>query len=669
MGIVICGALLFRHRLSFQANMWITTAVLFLTAAIGIYQEGLASPSLLGLVVLPIVNAVIWGIWLGVTTLVFAVASLLIVAYFYLFAGRTSVLDLETFHQSPLNWAVAAFGMVVCAIWGIWVADLQRQHWKKALKELREENRLREESEARKRELEAHWQSIAQSLPAVIFTLVLNSNRKYEMRSVSEGSQVFWGIDPKDIETDIQILLSLLDAKTKTEIEAALLESKRTMLPLNLRFMTTSSEGAVNWFQASARPLPASGGEIHWHCIAVDITREVAAENDARKQTELAQQAQRQKSVGQLTAGVAHDFNNILAVILGNLELLKDDQPDGEAVALIDKAINASEKGADLTRNMLAFSRQSPLKPKILDLNEVVRTSSSWMSRAIPNNCDVETYLKTGLWKTKVDESSVASAILNLLVNARDALPDGGKITIETSNVRIDEDYIGDQTDDIEPGRYVLLAVSDNGVGISKSDLETVFEPFFTTKEPGKGTGLGLAMVHGFMRQSKGKVAAYSETGVGTTIKLYFPAYMGEADAAAPISHASNPEPTKGARLLLVEDETQILEMLQKTLCRAGYEIVAASSGDQAAAIFSEDSHFDLLITDIVMPGNLQGTTLARALRAIRPDLPAIFMSGYARESTVHGNGLRSDDIRLMKPVSRQHLLSAIEQALGKAKT
>ena len=369
------------------------------------------------------------------------------------------------------------------------------------------------------------------------------------------------------------------------------------------------------------------------------------------------------ESVGQLTGGIAHDFNNLLAAIVGNLELLRENITEVDQISLIDAGIDAALHGADLTKNMLAFARKSPLAPAELDLNKIIRSTKNWAGRTLPASVAMETSLLAGLWQVKADPSSTESALLNLLLNAHDAMPDGGRVTIETANVRIDEDYISSRQEDLSPGRYVMLAVSDTGTGIPQELLDTVFDPFFTTKSPGKGTGLGLSMVMGFMHQSGGTVRVYSEPGVGTTFKLYFKALGSDNEGSQETMPHTAPIPTGETRVLVAEDQEQVLDIIVATLTKAGYDVIAAKSGDDAYALFEANNDIDVLLTDIVMPGSRHGPALARDLRQLRPDLPVVFMSGYASEATVHGNGLRPEDIRLMKPVRRSQLLEAIKKA------
>lgn len=394
-----------------------------------------------------------------------------------------------------------------------------------------------------------------------------------------------------------------------------------------------------------------------------DISERKANERDREHLQQQFAAAQRLEAIGKLTGGVAHDFTNVLAVILGNQELLKDKLTEEPLISLVDSSIAAVQRGADLTKSMLSFARQAQLEPEIIDLNRLVTDTRSWAGRVLPASIDVETSLLAGLWAIEADPSSTESALLNLLLNAKDAMPSGGKLTIETGNVRIDEDYIDTRNETIEPGRYVMLAVSDTGEGIPVENLVRVFEPFFTTKPVGEGSGLGLSMIEGFMRQSGGAIQVYSEVGVGTTFKLYFRA-KGKTEASGRKASAKAGVDASGERVLVVEDEPEVLAIIVTTLSEAGYQVASASSGDEALEIYKLNPDFDLLLTDIVMPGSLQGTNLSKTLRGISPGLKVVFMSGYASEATVHGNGLRPEDIRLMKPVSRASLLQAIRKAL-----
>nr|WP_180287489.1 PAS domain S-box protein [Puniceibacterium antarcticum] len=403
---------------------------------------------------------------------------------------------------------------------------------------------------------------------------------------------------------------------------------------------------------------------------AVRILGNMTDISDRYDLEEKLRQSQKMEAVGQLTGGVAHDFNNLLAIILGNLELLKDglqgDVVDKrDAMELIDAGITAVSRGAGLTRNMLAYARKARLKPVDTDLNGVVRETELWMRRTIKSNVTITTALQEDLWQIRVDQGSLQNALVNLLVNARDALTGGGRLTIETANVYMEGEPIGDPSETVLVGDHVMLSVSDDGIGMTPAVILRMFDPFFTTKQVGKGTGLGLSMVQGFVKQSFGGIRVCSELGKGTTITLYFRAlterkHTTERAAQGQISAAS--DQIRRSRILLVEDQEELLALFRKILETAGYDVTPANSADLAFAIFEKDPTFDLVLTDIVMPGQLQGPSLATACREIRPDAPFIFMSGYAGDATVSGDGLTAEDMRLMKPVSSAALLKAIRE-------
>lgn len=391
--------------------------------------------------------------------------------------------------------------------------------------------------------------------------------------------------------------------------------------------------------------------------VVADVSR-------ARKLEKQALVKHKAEAIGELSSGVAHDFNNLLNIILANAELVRPTEgPDRENIAAI---FSACRRGARLTHGLLSFARASRLDAQPIDLNQMVSNLMTWSRKAFPENISVEVVAGSGTWTVNADPAMVENALLNLLLNARDAMPGGGRITIETSNVRVDATDIAWHDETIAEGRYVMLAVSDTGLGISEENLGRIFDPFFTTKGPRQGSGVGLSMVLGFMRQSGGTVRVYSEPGVGTSFKLFFPADT----SGRPLQSLQPPreiEITRAATILLVEDEDQLRRALALQLEHAGHRVVPAANADEALERFAEHTGINLLITDLVMPGSLNGPQLSRELRLRKPGLAVILISGYAQESTVHGNGANADDIRLTKPVGRSHLLQAIERSLAKA--
>lgn len=430
--------------------------------------------------------------------------------------------------------------------------------------------------------------------------------------------------------------------------------------PYEMEYGITLRDGSQKWVSDRGRPVVTTDGSIELEGMLIDETEKHAAQ-------EALAHGRRLEAIGKLTGGIAHDFNNLLAIVLGNLELLHDDLTAPDQLELLESGIDAVNRGAELTRNMLAFARKTDLTLEVLDPNTVAQKARSWVGRALPETITLELKLKPGLWRIEADAGAAESAILNLVINARDAMPDGGRLTIETANVEVDADSPEHRDDGVEPGRYAVLSVSDTGHGIPPDRLERIFEPFYTTKPPGAGSGLGLSMILGFMKQSGGAVRVTSETGAGTTFSLYFRAIDGDAEVAAGAEKAAPTAGRTGARILIAEDQPEILEIMRLTLTKAGHRVTVARSGDEALKIFKAGAEFDLLITDQVMPGALKGADLSKALRRQRPDLKVIFMTGYASKETLEGGGIRQDDIRLSKPVQRVELISAVDAALGRA--
>ncbi len=419
------------------------------------------------------------------------------------------------------------------------------------------------------------------------------------------------------------------------------------------------------------------GGMVFWGAIvAAKLTeywrqglRDLKnAEDETLHEREVVATLQRQQSIVQLSGGVAHDFNNVLAAITTNLEIALDNSGDRGKASIVDVALNdamdAAEKGADLTQSLLSFAKVAVLEPKPLDLNKVVERSVSWIGRTIPENIEIEIELGDDLRAVHADKGSLLSALLNLIINARDAMPDGGHIQIRTQNFEIFENESNRFFKGLAPGNYVELRVKDSGTGIDLSEQSQIFEPFYSTKGPSGGSGLGLAMVQGFMVQSGGTVYVMSELGAGATFGLLFRANeeTGE-EINTQLPDMVNSE-SSGATLLVVEDEKLILNSLETMLSGAGYQVLTASSGDQAWKLLSQDSNVDLVLSDVVMPGKLQGADLARNIQRANLYVPVILMSGYTFSS---GEEKKMEVVSqlLHKPIRKNELIDAIEKALG----
>ncbi len=397
-----------------------------------------------------------------------------------------------------------------------------------------------------------------------------------------------------------------------------------------------------------------------------------------RRQTEeTLRQSQRLEAVGQLTGGIAHDFNNLLTIIVGNLDTIKRRvaQDTGDLAArlkgLVDNALEGARSSVRLTQQLLAFSRRQALDPQRVDLNRVVSGMSDLLRRTLGETVDVETVLAGGLWPTYADANQLENALINLAANARDAMPGGGKITIETANAFLDEAYAS-QFGDVSAGQYVLMSVTDTGGGIAPDMISHVFEPFYTTKETGKGTGLGLAMVHGFVKQSGGHVRIYSEVGHGTTVRIYLPRLRDPEDiSAAPA--AAEPAPIgeirarEGETILLVEDNDGVRAYAKSTLEELGYRVLEASTAKQGLSLLDGARRVDLLFTDVVLPGGMSGRQLADLVQRQRPSLPVLFTTGYTRNAIVHHGRLDPNVNLLNKPFTQQDLARKVRSMLNAA--
>lgn len=390
---------------------------------------------------------------------------------------------------------------------------------------------------------------------------------------------------------------------------------------------------------------------------------------EARRVAEQLQRAQRMDALGQLTGGVAHDFNNLLTVILGNAEVLTERcGGDAQAQELTTMISAAAQRGADLTQRLLAIARRQALEPRRTAVDALLAQFLPLIRRSLGEHIEIELHCADDLWPALIDPGQLEIAVLNLALNARDAMPEGGRLSIEAGNVQLDEDYAA-RSAEVLPGAYVMVAVTDSGQGIAPELLARVFEPFFTTKAMGKGTGLGLPMVYGFAKQSRGHVAIYSEPGNGTTVRLYLP--RATADEPAEQTRAPSAEALPlgaGECVLMVEDDALVRVHARRSLERLGYRVVECASGPEALQQLQGSEGFDLLFTDVVMPGGMNGRELAEAAARLRPDLPVLYTSGYTENSIVHHGRLDPDVLLLGKPYTRRQLAEKVQRALQRGR-
>jgi two-component system cell cycle sensor histidine kinase/response regulator CckA len=429
------------------------------------------------------------------------------------------------------------------------------------------------------------------------------------------------------------------------------------------------AQGRQRWFLTTKVPLREADGQI---IGLLGISRDIS---DWKRLEQQLLQAQKMETIGRLAGGVAHDFNNLLTIILGSLELLRVGHR-ARAASHLENIETAATQAAHLTRQLLAFSRQQIIEPKVVDVNDLISDARRMLSRLINEDIELMTRPRPGLWRVVVDPMQLMQVLVNLVVNARDAMPNGGKLTIETDNVTLAEEYV-DRHSHVKPGEFVMLAVSDSGCGLSDDARAHLFEPFFTTKELGKGTGLGLATSYGIIKQGGGFIFPYSEEGKGTTFKVYLPRataevkMMPERERERVSTIEASALPRGAETVLLVEDNDLLRQMATETLERHGYTVIAARDGVDALAMIDRQAERDrrpvhLLLTDVIMP-NMSGRELAGHFQRRFPEVRVLYMSGYASDAIVH-HGMLDPGIELLqKPYTPLALIRRVQEVLGTA--
>ena len=412
-----------------------------------------------------------------------------------------------------------------------------------------------------------------------------------------------------------------------------------------------------------------SGNLVGFAKVTRDITERKESLERLKEVEDQLVASQKLEAVGQLSGGIAHDFNNLLMIVIGNLETAERHSRQLQGNANLHRALGHARRGAqraaELTSRLLAFSRRQPLNPKPLNLNNFLNTLQDFLQRTLGERIEVQTVGSAGLWQAELDTSHLESAIVNLAINARDAMPEGGKLTVEAANVSADDGYCR-VNPELTPGHYIALSVTDTGHGMTRDTLSHAFEPFFTTKEAGQGTGLGLSQVYGFVKQSGGHVKIYSEIGHGTAIKMYFPRYDGASVAIA--SEADEPlaEGDRRETILVVEDDENLRSYISDLLRDLNYRVISSPSAQSALTILLQDRpSIDLMLTDVVMPG-INGRELGRRAAEIRPGLRILYMTGYSRNAVVHQGRLDDGVDLLEKPVSQAKLALRVRELLDR---
>ena len=479
-----------------------------------------------------------------------------------------------------------------------------------------------------------------------------------------------------------------LDAIHPEDAQPTVLASRRAMADKSMfvfEHRVRQRDGAWRNFAIRGLPILDAAGEVlEWVGVHTDITHQriaeaqlrqlneelearVIAEIDERRRAEAKLlQAQKMETIGQLTGGVAHDFNNLLQIISGNLQLLGKDVAGNEGAAQrVASAMAGVSRGAKLASQLLAFARREALEPKVVNITRFVRGMEDLFRRALGEGIEVETIVGGGLWNSFIDPARTENALLNLVINARDAMNGQGRLTIELGNASLDDAYAREH-DDVEPGQFVMLAVSDTGCGIPAGIIDRVFDPFFSTKKEGEGSGLGLSMVYGFVKQSGGHVKIYSEVGEGTTIRLYLPRARGCEDVE--VAAAEGPVVGGSETILVVEDDPEVRATVVELLSDLGYRVLKAVDAASALNVIESGVAIDLLFTDVVMPGTLKSPELARKARERVPQIAVLFTSGYTEDSIVHGGKLDAGVELISKPYTREALARKVRQVLGNQK-
>ncbi|HEY3948784.1 hybrid sensor histidine kinase/response regulator [Phenylobacterium sp.] len=610
-----------------------------------------------------------------VVTTLFALASLFLIAkgqggdklFGFAIISAALVHVLMRHYRSPLILAASLVpwvGILGLVGWGLAKAALRDGHVLRAFATTFVIGMLAVEFWSARQQLWAAWRELNATLAGVrrAEASLQETQRIAKIgswRQALGGARTEWsdalyeifGLDPAEGAPSVERMMERLDEDGRARLRTLLDGEHTEAFGFSLKLQRTDGSERHCWVEG--RPeLDAHGKPIGLIGFCQDVTdRETAAAQ--------LRQAQKMESVGQLTGGLAHDFNNLLAIIIGNLDLIGGDLKEGSLEKeFADTALEAALKGSELTKQLLAFSRRQTLDPRVVDLNGLVEGMAPLWRRTLGEAVTVKLALKGDLWRTKLDPAQMESSLLNLVINARDAMPDGGVLTVETTNATVDPD-----NPELPPGDYAVIAVSDTGGGIAPEILAKVIEPFFTTKGVGKGSGLGLSMIYGFAKQSGGQLRIYSEVGHGTTVRLYLP--RSEEAAETVKAPAAGPMKGRGERVLVVEDNVDVRRVAVRQLTELGYQIVEADNGVAGLEVLAQDHGVDLVFTDVVMPGGMTGIEMIATARQTQPGLKALFTTGFTSAATANNARVTGADLVISKPYRVTELAAKLREALA----
>lgn len=513
---------------------------------------------------------------------------------------------------------------------------------------------------------ETRFQHLSANIPGAIFRYLIHQDGSDEIEYMSPGCLDIWEHDAVTIQGDPTRLWEAVLEEDFPAMRESVMRSAETLTAWSHKWRIETPSGVRKWLHGRGQPTRLENGPILWNSLILDITEQVETEQKLAESQEFFHRAQKLESLGKLTGGMAHDFNNLLGIILGNIELLNDMAPLGPYKSYVDNSIKAIERGSELTRSLLAFARRASLEPAPVAVEDVARDLQQMLRHTLPENIEFRTTVADNLPRLVIDRGALENALLNLVLNARDAISDHGQITVEFSEALAHTEDSGQG----EQSPHIKICVTDNGCGMSPDLLKRVTEPFFTTKEAGKGTGLGLPSVDGFVKQSGGSMSIASEPGKGTCITLLFAVTSADAwqdeQPAGAMDDSALLFSQRGT-ILVVEDEPALRKVLCNRLTAEGYTVYEAQDGGEALAIYDQiQGGPDLLLCDFIVPGKIQGPEIAATLKSRQPDLAVIYLSGYADLNDARSTQeYFSADMRLYKPIGKMDLLRSVRQVLA----